>query len=86
MRLGLASASLTTLILLSGCNSLRTVPTPQRPPEQLLLDCPEPGRPVPLTNGLLAQYARDLRDTLRECNADKAGLRSWYGKTDMINK
>ncbi len=80
---GLLSSSLATLILLSGCS---VAPTVQRPPEHLLLDCAEPGRPVPLTHGLLVQYARDLRDTLRECNADKASLRSWYSKTDTINK
>lgn len=61
-------------LLMASCASV----TPQRllPPVELLQDCPEPPFTA-TTNGLLAEYALQLRDALRGCNRDKAALRDW---------
>lgn len=75
---GAISASLATLLMLSGCNSLPVrVQAPVAPPVQYMQECTEPVRPAELTNGLLVRYAKDVRDTLRICNQDKASLREW---------
>lgn len=73
--------------MLSACSTL-TPPkqTPVGPPVQYMQDCPEPLRPDPLTNGTLVMYAKGLRDSLRECNTDKAALRTWAASIDKLNK
>ena len=84
MPLGLTRTCLLTLLLLSGCKSLPVpVEAPVAPPAQYMQDCSEPEQATPFTNGALAQYALDLRTTLRGCNADKAALREW---STMIGK
>ena len=77
MRLGLASASLTTLLLLSGCNSppLRNK-EPVAPPVQYMQETAGPLYIDPSNRGL-AQYALGLKESLTFCNADKAALREW---------
>lgn len=48
------------------------------PPAALMQQTPAPtmgGR----TNGVLLDYALDVRAALDQCNADKAALREWAG-------
>ena len=75
------SASLLTLLLLSGCNAIPRSAPPVAPPVQYLADTPEPDKPFPpLTNGKLAEWNQAYRAALLSCNLDKASLRSWAVK------
>lgn len=65
-------AILLAALLLASCASTQY----RVPPDALLADCAEPPATV-RTNGLLAEYALNLRTALRHCNDDKAALREW---------
>lgn len=75
--IGLASLSL--MLLLTGCSTTKYVPVVERelPPAHLLQDCPEPVTIRPVVNSDLLLALNDWRNALRSCNADKAALRSW---------
>lgn len=63
-------------LLLASCAAVSPTPVRLLPPVELLQDCAEPPFTA-TTNGLLAEYALQLRDALRGCNRDKAALREW---------
>ena len=77
--IGLLSASLMTLALLSGCS---TQPPTQRAPEGVLVyleATPEPVLVAPkggLTNADLAAWLPAWQDALRRSNGDKAAARA----------
>lgn len=64
-------------LMMASCAAVTHPTSTLKPPESLLMDCPEPGG-RPQTNGQLADYALALRNALRVCNNDKAALREWY--------
>jgi hypothetical protein len=71
-RTGLIPLSLLMLLGACGRTELRFVP----PPTELIQDCPSTEPPI-VTNGDLVLAVRAGRVDLKNCNADKAGLRKW---------
>lgn len=67
------SLFLMTLFILSGCKRPVTFIAP---PASLMADCPETDMPL-VVNADLVFKVRALRVDLKDCNADKAGLREW---------
>jgi len=63
-------------LALSGCFATPGPVVREKPPANLLADCPMPT--VYLThNGGLAQGIGRLRDSIKNCNDDKKALREW---------
>lgn len=52
----------------------------QQPPAELLADCPAALPPTDRSNGALAEYIPRSQKALKDCNADKAALRVFYGR------
>lgn len=64
-------------LFVTGCAA--TTKAPLKPPAELLADCPTPASREYQTNMDLLWAIQDLRLMLSLCNADKAGLRAFYG-------
>jgi hypothetical protein len=67
------------LLALSACGTnppVRTQTVREKPPAELIADCPVPVIDV-RTNGLLAQTLMAYSGALILCNQDKADLRKW---------
>ncbi|WP_432780542.1 Rz1-like lysis system protein LysC [Edwardsiella anguillarum] len=65
-------------VLLTACGTPRVqyVPVPPVPiPDELLADCLAPMPPEPFTYGASVDYNLQLLAVIKNCNADKAGIR-----------
>lgn len=73
------------LLCLTACGTLSSPTTVYKverdlPPAQLLAPCPIPAEPKGHSNGDLALWGNETRESLQSCDADKAALRDWATK------